>query len=238
MAAVAARSRARRRSAARRRSTSSPKRASAASESARAVDHRSCSSSTPAMNALGLGRPDRRRARRSRCTRPHARDAGPRRDSASEQTAITIALRVPTLANCCGPSAAAHVDGGDQLVVAPGTLRFGPGDELATGTRRVPAVERQLDLGVGGEQRRQRVAGRRGRCRGCRRPCRGCGSAASRPCATRSPAPGRRSPSSAIEPRVGDAGPDAQASCRRPPLRSSGIRVEVEDRSRAACGRS
>ena len=37
----------------------------------------------------------------------------------TEQTAITIALRVPTLANCCGPAAAGSVNGDDQLVGAP-----------------------------------------------------------------------------------------------------------------------
>ena len=36
--------------------------------------------------------------------------------SANEQTAITIALRVPTLANSCGPAAAGRSERGDQLV--------------------------------------------------------------------------------------------------------------------------
>ena len=46
-------------------------------------------------------------ARPSRC-RCRPRGVPGRSASANEQTAITIALRVPTLANCCGPAAGRH----------------------------------------------------------------------------------------------------------------------------------
>ena len=61
-------------------------------------------------------------------------------ESASEQTAITIALRVPILANCCGPSAAAMWNAAISSSSAR-QLRFGPVTNSPTGIRRVPAVD-------------------------------------------------------------------------------------------------
>ena len=60
--------------------------------------------------------------------------------SANEQTAITIALRVPILENCCAPWAGATWT---AAISSSGssTLRFGPVMKSATGTRRVPRVE-------------------------------------------------------------------------------------------------
>ena len=60
--------------------------------------------------------------------------------SASEQTAITIALRVPIFANCCGPSAgamrkAAMSSSGRRQ------LRLGPVTNSCTGMRRLPPME-------------------------------------------------------------------------------------------------
>ena len=62
------------------------------------------------------------------------------RATPSEQTAITIALRVPILENCCGPPA-----GGSQYAAISSSgampLRFGPVMKSAMGTRRVPPIE-------------------------------------------------------------------------------------------------
>ena len=59
--------------------------------------------------------------------------------SANEQTAITIALRVPTFENCCGPLAGATWK---AAISSSGssTLRFGPVMNSPIGTRRVPRV--------------------------------------------------------------------------------------------------
>ena len=59
--------------------------------------------------------------------------------SANEQTAITIALRVPTLENCCGPPAGATWN---AAISSSGssTLRLGPVMNSPIGTRRVPRV--------------------------------------------------------------------------------------------------
>ena len=60
--------------------------------------------------------------------------------SANEQTAITIALRVPTFENSCGPSAGliqnAAISSSDAR-----QLRFGPVMKSPTGTRRVPSTD-------------------------------------------------------------------------------------------------
>ena len=74
--------------------------------------------------------------------------------SANEQTAITIALRVPTLANCCGP---ARRRTWTAVISSSGSsaLRFTPMKNSAAGHAARARVGRaQLDLGVGGEQRR------------------------------------------------------------------------------------
>ena len=56
---------------------------------------------------------------------------------ANEQTAITIALRVPTLENCCGPLAGATWK---AAISSSGssTLRFGPVMKSSIGIRRSP----------------------------------------------------------------------------------------------------
>jgi hypothetical protein len=55
----------------------------------------------------------------------------------SEHTAITIALRVPIFANCCGPSAGA-ISKATMSSSSSSALRFGPVTNSATGTRRAP----------------------------------------------------------------------------------------------------
>src|SRR5499433_2264521 len=60
--------------------------------------------------------------------------------SAKEATAITIALRVPTLANCCGPLAV----GAQKAAISSSdlnTLRLGPTQNARTGTRLEPLVD-------------------------------------------------------------------------------------------------
>ena len=64
---------------------------------------------------LGLARAAAASAPPSRCTCRPSRLAR-RASSANEHTAITIALRVPTFANCCGPRARGHAHRRDQLV--------------------------------------------------------------------------------------------------------------------------
>ena len=106
---------------------------------------------------LGLARPSRRRARPSRGTcRRCARRRRSRR--ANEQTAITIALRVPIFENCWPPRAAGMWN---AAISSSGssTLRFGPVMKSSIGMRRVAARRGDLDLGVRRVQRRQRVAG-------------------------------------------------------------------------------
>ena len=110
---------------------------------------------------------------------------------------MTIALRVPIFANCCGPSAGAMRNAAISSSSAI-ALRFGPVTNSATGTRRVPRDRRDLDDRVGGEQRRQR---RRPRATTVPRlpptvpRLRICGDPTVRDAIAR---PGRRSPSSAI----------------------------------------
>src|SRR6266508_644974 len=62
------------------------------------------------------------------------------RASANEHTAITMALRVPTLENCCGPAAGstrkAAISSSGRIA-----LRLGPVKNSRTGRRRVPDVE-------------------------------------------------------------------------------------------------
>ena len=60
--------------------------------------------------------------------------------SASEHTAITIALRVPIFANCSGPSAGGTWNAAMSSSGAR-QLRFGPVMNSATGMRRLRAVE-------------------------------------------------------------------------------------------------
>ena len=59
--------------------------------------------------------------------------------SANEQTAMTIALRVPILLNCCPPLAAGTWN---AAISSSGssTLRFGPVMNSPIGMRRVPRV--------------------------------------------------------------------------------------------------
>ena len=161
--------------------------------------------------------------------------ATPRRsgqiDSASEQTAITIALRVPILANCCGPSAGAMWKAAISSSSAR-QFRFGPVTNSPTGIRRVPAARRELDLGIGREQRRQPVPGGR----------RGAEVAPDRPAvadlgrshrARRDGQPGQAVAELGDQPRVRDAGPDAQVTVLGPPFGQLGNPREVEDHPRA-----
>ena len=60
--------------------------------------------------------------------------------SANEQTAITIALRVPTFENSSGPSAGLIQNAAISSSAAM-ALRFGPVMKSPTGTRRLPSVE-------------------------------------------------------------------------------------------------
>jgi hypothetical protein len=60
--------------------------------------------------------------------------------SASEHTAITMALRGPTLANCCGPPAAGTCTAATSSSGSR-ALRLGPVKNSATGTRREPRTE-------------------------------------------------------------------------------------------------
>ena len=110
--------------------------------------------------------PQAARARaRHRAAEPNAARSSPRSwstDTASEHTAITIALRGPTFMNVCGAP-----DGGTSTATISSSgasaFRFGPTRNSSSGSRRVPPDARDLDLGVLDEQRRQRVARRRGR---------------------------------------------------------------------------
>ena len=123
------------------------------------------------------------------------------------------------------------VEGRDQLVVGE-AVRFGPVTNSLTPRRRVPAPRRELYLGVGREQRRQPVAGRR----------RGTEVAADRPAVADLGRPHRarrdRQPGQAVaelgdQPRIRDAGPDAQVTVLGSPLDSSGIRVRSRIVARA-----
>ena len=113
-------------------------------------------SSAPAMNAsasragAGWARPSRGTCRRSRCSSSSA--------IANEQTAITIALRVPIFANCSPPCGRADVERGDQLVRLE-HVALRAGDELRDRDAALAARRRDLDLGVRRVQRRQRVTG-------------------------------------------------------------------------------
>ena len=60
--------------------------------------------------------------------------------SAKEQTAMTIALRVPTLLNSCGPSAGLIQKAAISSSLAR-QLRFGPVMKSPTGMRRVPSTD-------------------------------------------------------------------------------------------------
>jgi hypothetical protein len=185
----------------------------------------SSSSSTPAMNAsasparIGVGPAEPIHAHTARRSGQMAIE--------SEQTAMTIALRVPIFANCWGPVAGRQVEGGDQLVLA-GRLALGAGDELRH--RQAARARRagQLDLRVGDVERRQAVAGR------------GCGAevAAHRPAvADLRRAHGARGDGQAgqalaellDEARVGDAGADPQAPVVGAPVAQFGHAGEVED---------
>ena len=88
---------------------------------------------TPRPPGAEHGRPGRADA--ARHAPPSASSA-----SANEQTAITIALRVPTFANCCGPPRPAP-DTARSARPVPATLRFGPRKNSATGTGRAPRAD-------------------------------------------------------------------------------------------------
>ena len=72
---------------------------------------------------------------------------------------MTIALRVPILANCCGPAT-----GGSRTAAISSSgssaLRLTPVKNSATGIRPRPADRLDLDHGVDGEQHRVRVTRR------------------------------------------------------------------------------
>ena len=106
--------------------TSSPKRAAASSVS-EPIDPANASASRA---RIGVGPADPMHVP----TRPSPRS------SANEHTAITIALRVPTFANCCGPPA----DGIHTAAISSSVasvLRFGPTMNSSTGTRREPRTD-------------------------------------------------------------------------------------------------
>ena len=69
---------------------------------------------------------------------PTARRSG-QMASANEQTAMTIALRVPIFANCCGPVAAGRWKAAISSS-SRAALRLGPVTNSATGSRRVPVT--------------------------------------------------------------------------------------------------
>ena len=133
------------------------------------------------------------RAERRRASSPRSRSAA----TASEQTAITIALRGPTFMKVCGAPVGVDETRGDQLVRPRARSASG-----RRGTRRAAscACRATLATSIVGAARRAAAAARRRRarrCRGCRRSCRGSGSAASRPCA-----PPRRAPAAPPRARV------------------------------------
>src|SRR5487761_34421 len=117
---------------------SSPKCLSAAASTAAGFSHRSPSSNTPsrkrsasaALTGVGAAEP---------MPVPTWRRSGSRA-MAKEQTAITIAFRVPTLLNCCGPFAGATRKAAirSSFLIA---FRLGPVKNSRAGSRRVPAVE-------------------------------------------------------------------------------------------------
>ena len=88
--------------------------------------------SSASVATSGVGPAEPTQAATRRCSGQSA--------SATEQTAITIALRVPTLANCCGPEADAT---SNAAISSSGSMqvRFGPVTNSATGTRRVPRTD-------------------------------------------------------------------------------------------------
>ena len=226
----------RRRCRGRRRSAARPRRP--ARRSGRARRRRAAPGRQPVLvelagdERLGLGgaqrrRPDRADARRARGA-PPATSARRRRRRRSPSRCASRPWRTPA-----GPAAAGSVNatisssGGERRALRAGHEL---GDRHAAACR---ARRRELDDGV---RARRAAAARRRRAtrwRGCRRPCRGCGSAASRPCGWRSRGPGSRSPSSAMMPRVGDAGADrAAARPRGAQLGQLGHAREVEHRRR------
>ena len=118
--------------------TSSPNRATAAADGARPCSQPPPAASSPARNSSA--------ARARSGTGPAEPTAAPteRRAgcsaSANEHTAITMALRVPTLANCCGPSAGGTWNAAISSSGAR-TDRFGPVKYSVTGTSRVPRTD-------------------------------------------------------------------------------------------------
>ena len=174
------------------------------------------SASTPASGSAPRGsQAVLSRARRRRTPRPRARGAA---------SAPAEPMHVPTRRARRSSASAKRADR-DHHRVARADLRelLRPVGRRACGTRAISSSRlERVALRAGDEVRRRRrgacratdasstsrvgtraaAAARRRparRCRGCRRPCRGCGSAASRPCATRSPgrAGGRRARRSA-----------------------------------------
>jgi hypothetical protein len=88
--------------------------------------------SSASVATSGVGPAEPTQAATRRCSGQSA--------SATEQTAITIALRVPTLANCCGPDAAAT----SKAAISSSRsieVRFGPQTNSPTGTRRPPRTD-------------------------------------------------------------------------------------------------
>ena len=126
--------------------------------------------------ATGPAEPNDARSRRSRSTA-----------SASETTAITIALRGPTFMNVCARAA-----GRTRTATISSSWRERVPLRRRRGTP--PAARGACRARSRARPRRPRRAAAAARpprarpCRGCRRSSRGCGSAASRPCATPRPA--------------------------------------------------
>ena len=128
-----------------------------------------------------------------------ARNSSPA-ETASDTTAITIALRGPTFMNVCGAR-----DGVTQTAVISSSpaesVAFDAGDELAERHSSRAANRFALDLGVLDERAAAVHRPPARRCRGCRRSCRGFGSAATRRCAKPRRAPAARRGAARARPR-------------------------------------
>ena len=91
-----------------------------------------------------------------------ARSSSPSTRTASETTAITIALRGPTFMNVCGCRRSATSETATISSSSASAFRFGADEELRrAATRRVPRTLASSTSRAVDEQRRQRVAGRR-----------------------------------------------------------------------------
>jgi hypothetical protein len=204
--------------------TSSPNRSAAPSATGAREPHRPSDSRRPSRNRSAS------RARRgvgpAEPMPVPTRPCSWSRTRANEQTAITMALRVPILANCCGPVAAgrwtATISSPGSRAVFLGPVKNSPGRD-APG----PIGRGGLHLGLGGQQDRVAVAGRRGRAEVAPdgapvADLRG----ADRPRGQREP--GKRPGELGDEAGVGNAGPDPEPAVPAVPGRQLPDPGEVE----------